>query len=264
MITDKQTNDPPSPFYADLRGKVAVVTGSSRGIGAATAKLLARNGVKVVVNGRDTSAIERVVNDISSVGGEALGYAADCTDAAALGAMREQVENAFGAVDILVAYAGGQGSPIPTVDISEAQWHQVIDLNLTAKFLSIKTFLPTMLGRCQGVIVLMSSSAGRLPSQASAAYACAEAGAIMLTKHLANEVGNANVRVNCVAPSAVRNERMEKLMSEEQLEQLSNQFPLGRIGEPEDIARATAFLVSAASSWITGATLDISGGRITV
>jgi 3-oxoacyl-[acyl-carrier protein] reductase len=100
----------------------------------------------------------------------------------------------------------------------------------------------------KGAIVIMSSSAGRVPGQVNIAYACAEAGATMLTKHLANEVAKHNVRVNCIAPSAIRNERMEKFMSEEQMAQMTKMFPLGRIGKPEDIAQATAFLVSDASA----------------
>lgn len=252
------------PVYADLEGKIAVVTGASHGIGAETARFLAANGVKVVVNGRDQTAIDSVVKDIQSNGGTAIGFAADCTDSAALAKMREKAESEFGSVEILIAFAGGLGNPQPIAKIEESKWNEIVSLNLTAKFLTVKAFLPAMIERGKGAIVIMSSSAGRLPSQANAAYACAEAGANMLAKHLANEVGKHNIRVNCVAPSAIRNERMEKFMSEEQLQEMAKLFPLGRIGEPADVAQATAFLVSDASAWITGATLDISGGRIII
>jgi len=260
---NRKTSDATNtPVYADLKGKSAVVTGGSRGIGAATARLLARNGAKVVVNGRDQSAIDSVVRYIQSNEGIAIGFAADCTDSDALAKMREKTESEFGAVEILIAFAGGLGNPQSTTKIEEKGWNEIINLNLTAKFLTVKAFLPAMIERRKGAIVIMSSSAGRLPSQANAAYACAEAGANMLAKHVANEVGKHNIRVNCVAPSAIHNERMEKFMSQEQMEQMKQMFPLGRIGEPEDVAQATVFLVSESASWITGATLDISGGRI--
>jgi 3-oxoacyl-[acyl-carrier protein] reductase len=248
--------------YADLAGKVVVVTGGSRGIGAAVCHALARIGARVVVNGNDEQAIESVVAEIRSYGGSAVGMAADCTNEAAFERMCAMTEREFGAVDVLVAYAGGYGDPKPTVEITEEWWRHALDVNLTGKFLTVKTFLPGMIARQRGAIVLMSSSAGRLPSQASAAYAAAEAGVCMLAKHLDNEVGRHGVRVNCVAPSAIRNERMQKNMTPEQQEQLAKIFPLGRIGEPRDVAQATLFIASDASSWISGITLDISGGRI--
>jgi 3-oxoacyl-[acyl-carrier protein] reductase len=110
----------------------------------------------------------------------------------------------------------------------------------------------------------MSSSAGRQPSQAAAAYAVAKAGVVMLTKHLAAELGPRGVRVNCLAPSAVLNEKMSAAMSEEQLAGMASTFPLGRIGQPDDVAAAAVFLLSEESSWITGVTLDVTGGRVIV
>lgn len=250
------------PVYADLEGKIAVITGASRGIGAATARFLARNGTKVVVNGRDQSAIDAVVQDIQSKGGTAIGFAADCTDFAALEKMREKAESEFGAVEILVANAGGLGQPKPTSELDGDGWRKVVDVNLTARFLTVKAFLPAMVARQKGAIVIMSSTAARHASLANAAYACAEAGANMLAKHLANEYGKDGVRFNCVMPSAIRGEWLESVMNAEQIAQLGKTFPLGRIGEQIDVAQATAFLVSDASAWITGVTLDIAGGRL--
>lgn len=249
------------PVYPDLKGKIAVVTGASRGIGAETALFLARNGAKIVVNGRDQTAIDSVVQDIESSGGTAIGFAANCTDSAALAKMRKKAETEFGAVEIVVAFAGGLGLPKPTSELDEAGWRKVVDVNLTAKFLTIKTFLPSMVERQKGAVAIMSSTAARHASLSNAAYACAEAGANMLAKHLANEYGKDGIRFNCIMPSAVRSEWLESVMNAEQILELGKTFPLGRIGEPIDVAQATAFLVSDASSWITGITLDIAGGR---
>jgi 3-oxoacyl-[acyl-carrier protein] reductase len=238
----------------------ALITGGSRGIGAATARLLASKGIAVAVNGRDEAAIARVVGEIRSAGGRAIAAPADCTDAAALERMRARVAAEIGAPQIRMAFAGGGGS----VEMSEAEWRTALDANLTSAFLTVRTFLPAMLEGVPGSIVLMSSTAGRAPGQASVAYAAAKAGLVMLAKHLAVELAPRGIRVNCLAPSAVRNERMERAMSKEQLARLGASFPLGRIGEPDDIARAAVFLASEESSWITGATLDITGGRVIV
>jgi 3-oxoacyl-[acyl-carrier protein] reductase len=252
------------PTYADLANKVAVVTGGSRGIGAATCRLLAQNGAKVTVNGRDEVAISSVVQEIRGSGGEAIGAAADLTDFAAVERMRRRVEEELGPADVLAAFAGGQGYLAPTEQMAEEQWRSVIDANLTATFLTVRSFLPVMIERGRGSIVTMASSAGRLPSQASAAYAAAKAGVVMFSKHVAKEVGQHGVRVNCLAPSSVLTERVRRLMPEETQRQVAAMHPLGRMGTPEDVALATLFLASESSSWITGVTLDVAGGRIMV
>jgi 3-oxoacyl-[acyl-carrier protein] reductase len=252
------------PTYPDLAGKVAVVTGGSGGIGAAACRLLAANGAKVAVNGRDETKIDAVVGEIHSDGGQAIGVVADVTAFAAVEEMRQRVEEELGPVDVLAAFAGGQGYPTPTAQMAEEQWRSVIDSNLTATFLTVRSILPGMVERGQGSIVTMASSAGRLPSQASAAYAAAKAGVVMFSKHVASEVGQHGVRVNCLAPSSVLTERVKRLMPEETQQQVAAMHPLGRMGTPDDVALATLFLASESSSWITGVTLDVAGGRIIV
>ena len=252
------------PTYADLANKVAVVTGGSRGIGAVTCRLLAENGAKVTVGGRDEAAINSVVQEIRGGGGEAIGVAADLTDFAAVERMRRRIEEELGPAEVLATFAGGQGYPTPTEQMAEEQWRSVIDSDLTATFLTVRTFLPGMIERGRGSIVTMASSAGRLPSQASAAYAAAKAGVVMFSRHLANEVGQHGVRVNCLAPSSVLTERVKRLMPEETQRQVAAMHPLGRMGTPEDVALATLFLASESSSWITGVTLDVAGGRTMV
>jgi 3-oxoacyl-[acyl-carrier protein] reductase len=178
--------------------------------------------------------------------------------------MRRRVQEELGPVDVLAAVAGGQGYPTPTEQMAEEQWRSVIDANLTATFLTVRSFLPSMIERGRGSIVTMASSAGRLPSQASAAYAAAKAGVVMFSRHVANEVGQHGVRVNCLAPSSVLTERVGRLMPEETQREVAAMHPLGRMGTPEDVALATLFLASESSSWITGVTLDVAGGRIIV
>jgi len=252
------------PTYPDLPGKVAVVTGGSGGIGAATCRLLAESGAKVAVNGRDEEAIRAVVEEVRERGGEAVGAAADVTDFAAIEQLRERVEAEFGPVDVLVALAGGGiVRPGPTAQITEEEWHSVVDGNLTATFLTLKSFLPAMIERKRGSIVTMASTAARLPSGAPAPYAAAKAGIAMLSRHVANEVGEHGVRVNCVSPSSILTERTGRLMSEDQQRQVAAMHPLGRLGAPEDVGLATLFLASeSSSSWLTGLTLDVAGGRI--
>src|SRR5690625_3635377 len=184
------------PTYPDLAGKVAVVTGSSRGIGEAVAQRLAANGVGVAVNGRDTAAIDAVVDTIRADGGRAMSVPADCTDSAALGAMRAKVEAELGPVDILVANAGGGRPPQPVTQIAEEDWHSDIERNLTSTFLTVQTYLPSMLDREHGSIITMASAAARQPGGAPIAYAAAKAGVVTFSQQVAHQVGPSGVRVN--------------------------------------------------------------------
>jgi 3-oxoacyl-[acyl-carrier protein] reductase len=251
------------PQYPDLAGKVAVVTGGSRGIGAVTCRILAANDVRVAVNGRDRSAIETVVARIRTEGGTAIGVEADCTDFAAVERMRQRVEQELGPVDVLATFAGGPGVPTPMVQLTVEQWRSVVESNLTATFLTAKSFLPGMIERRRGSIITISSSAGRLPERgAPTPYAAAKAGIQAFSRYVAAEVGEHGVRVNCLAPASILTERIQRLMPEAQQQQAAASFPLRRLGRPEDVALAVLFLASDASSWLTGVTLDVAGGRV--
>ena len=252
----------PIATYPDLENKVVVVTGGSRGIGANTALAFATNGAKVVIVGRDQIALEGVVDVATSRGARALGVVADCTNANDLTALREGVAREFGSVDIVAALAGGNGMPIETASETVEHWREVVEDNLTSTFLTVAAFLPTMLDRHYGVIVTMASAAARQAAKSSAAYAAAKAGIIAFSRHLAGEYADEGIRINCVAPSAIETERMRSWVSEEQRRALAQAFPLGRLGQPDDVSAATLFLASSASSWITGATIDISGGKL--
>jgi 3-oxoacyl-[acyl-carrier protein] reductase len=251
------------PTYPDLADKVAVVTGGSGGIGAAACRLLAKSGAKVAVNGRDETKIDSVVDEICSDGGQAIGVGADVTDFAAIERMRQQVEQELGPVDVLAVFAASGGPPPgPTAQITEEEWRSAIDGNLTSTFLTLKSFLPGMIERGNGSIVTMASSAGRVPTPAPTAYAAAKAGVVMLSWQVAGEVGKHGVRINCLAPDSILTERTRSYMSEDQVRQWAEAFPLGRMGAPEDVALATLFLASESSSWLTGVTLDVAGGKI--
>lgn len=248
--------------YPDLAGKVALVTGGSRGIGAATAAALASNGVAVTVVGRDEQALAEVTAAIESRGGRALSVAADCTVAEEVARAVSEAERHFGPVGIVAAFAGGNGMPVPTEHESAEHWRQIIDGDLTSAFLTVRAALPRMIERHCGVIVTMSSAAARQAASSAAGYAAAKAGVIAFTRHLAGEFAGRGIRANCVAPSAIENDRMRTWMTDGQRRDLGLSFPLGRLGQPSDVAAAALFLASDASSWITGATLDIAGGKI--
>jgi len=251
------------PTYPDLASKVAVVTGGSGGIGAASCRLLAANGARVAVHGRGEARIAPVVDGIDSDGGRAIGVSAEVTDFAAIEHMREHVEEALGPVEVLAAFAASGGPlPGPTVEISEEEWRDGVEGNLTSAFLTLKSFVPGMIERGRGSVVTMASSAGRVPTQAPTAYSAAKAGVVMLSRKVAEEVSPRGVRVNCLAPDSVLTERTRSYMTDDQVRQWAEAFPLGRMGTPEDVALATLFLASESSSWLTGVTLDVAGGKI--
>ncbi|WP_067621543.1 SDR family NAD(P)-dependent oxidoreductase [Alicyclobacillus acidiphilus] len=258
----KSPSIPFIPNYPDLAGKVAVVTGGSSELGAATAQALAKNGVSVAVVGREQTAIDATVSGILSKGGHAIGVAADCTVQSDVERLHDTVSKQLGSVDILAVFAGGNGMPVPTAKETVTHWREVIEANLTSTFLTISAFLTDMIERQSGAIVTMSSAAARQAAKSSAAYAAAKSGVIALSRHLAGEFSKDGIRVNCIAPSAIETDHMRSRVPEEQRKALATAFPLGRLGQPEDVAAATLFLASSASSWITGITLDIAGGKV--
>lgn len=148
------------PSYPDLSGKVAIVTGGSRGIGAETCRALAAQGAMVAVGGRDTVAVAAVVDEIVDGGGKAIGAVGDCADSGAVERIRERVEREFGPVELLAAFARGGTRPVPTHEISEQHWRATVDGNLTTTFLTVKSFVPGMIERGGGAIVTMASTAG--------------------------------------------------------------------------------------------------------
>ena len=268
---------------SSLKGKVALITGSSRGIGAAIAREFAREGASVALHGRDRAALAEVANVILSdayalrsgsdegkaphrPGGEPriIQTTGDVTNFADIEAMRAEIEKSLGPVDILVTNAGGSlTKPGPLEAISEDGWHASVNANLTATFLTIKSFLPGMKARKSGVIITMSSAAARRPHPRSPIpYAAAKAGIQMMTQHLAAQVGPDGIRVNCLAPETILTERNEQQIPNEQKTMLVDMHPIRRLGTPEDVARAAVYLASDDAGWITGIILDVSGGAV--
>jgi 3-oxoacyl-[acyl-carrier protein] reductase len=244
-----------------LAGRTALVTGASRGIGAGLARALATRGVRVVLTARDEAALESVAAEIRKNGGEAAPVVADVTDEGAVQRLRESAERRFGPATLLVACAGGGGRGGSLVEEGTDAWRSTLEANLTSAFLTLKTFLPPMYEARQGAVVLMSSTAGRQLSGASAAYAAAKAGLQSLMRQAAADGAPNGVRVNAIAPSAIVTEQL-MAQPESVREGIARGFPLGRLGQIDDVTDATLFLLSDAASWITGVTLDLAGGRV--
>lgn len=251
---------------ADLQDRVALITGSSRGIGAAIAALFAKKGARVVVHGRDTAAVENVRDQIEQEGGKAISFIADLTRYQEIEAMREHIEHVHGPIDILVANAGGSTNrPCPLEEISEENWRAALDGNLTATFLTIKSFLPGMKERGRGNIITLSSAAARRPNPGSPiAYAAAKAGIELLTKDAAAQAGPHGIRVNCIAPETIMTETNQQQIPEQIQKSLREAHPIRRLGTPDDVAKAALFLATDNSEWISGITIDIAGGSVLV
>lgn len=253
------------PTFPDLDGKVAFVTGGSRGIGKATCRLLADNGCRVAVVARSPDALAATVGEIVLAGGRAMAVEADVTHSGSLSKARARVEEDFGQVDLLFPFAGGFESFSPIWETSLEEWDEVMRMNLTSSFLALREFLPSMVERRSGSVVLMSSCSGRyLDKLTTASYAAAKAGVLMLMRHAAIEAGPHNVRINAIAPATVTTERIERIMDEEAIERTAALSPLGTMGTPEDCAAAAVYLSSDSAGWITGVTIDVAGGRVTL
>ncbi|WEK01018.1 MAG: SDR family NAD(P)-dependent oxidoreductase [Candidatus Sphingomonas phytovorans] len=254
---------PGIPTYPDLAGKTALVTGGSGGIGAETARWLAHNGVRVTVTGRDAARLDAVLRSLVSISPGHAALRADCAILADLEAARADFMRRERKLDILVAFAGGgESRPGPLEEVTEAAWRSSLDNNLTATFLTLKVFAAGLKQDGGGAAITMASTAGRAPSPAPLGYGVAKAGIIHLTQQAAQEFGPAGVRVNCISPSAILTDRTAAHMPPAVQEQVAASHPIRRLGSPADVAAMTLFLASDSAGWVTGATLDLAGGRL--
>ena len=239
--------------------KNALVTGASGGIGQAVARELARRGWGVVLHyWKNEASARRLEEEILAQGGSARRYQADLTDPAQVEALFAAAEEDFGFLEGLVNNAGTAWKGLFT-DMTLEDWRQVLDSDLTSVFLCCRRALPPMIRRKRGSIVNVSSMWGQVGASCEAAYSAAKAGVIGLTKALAKEEGPSGIRVNCLAPGVVRTP-MNGDLSPEDLAALREETPLERIGSPEEIAQAAAFLLE--NTFVTGQVLGVNGGLV--
>jgi 3-oxoacyl-[acyl-carrier protein] reductase len=241
-----------------LRTKVAIVTGGSRGIGRAIAEALAREGASVIVCSRSLEANKETAKRIEAEGGAAEAYQIDVADTDAVAALVKEIVGKFGRIDILVNNAGVTADNL-LMRLKEADWDKVVDTNLKGAFNFTKAVARTMIKQHGGKIINMTSVVGMVGNAGQANYCAAKAGVIGLTKSVARELASRNITVNCVAPGLVRT-AMTDALSDQAKEQAEGLIPLGRMGEPEDVAQAVAFLASSAADYITGEVIRIDGG----
>ncbi|MCC6626071.1 MAG: 3-oxoacyl-[acyl-carrier-protein] reductase [Chloroflexi bacterium] len=240
-------------------GRVALVTGSSRGIGRAVALRLARDGASVIVNYRTSEvAAQAVVEEIGQLGSTAIAVAGDVTEPEAADRLVEAALDRFGRLDVLVANAGITRDML-TLRMSDGDWAAVVDTNLTSVFRCCRAALRPMLRQRSGRIVTISSVIGLAGNAGQANYAAAKAGVVGLTKSLAREFGSRSITVNAVAPGFIETE-LTGVLSEAIKQRAIEMIPLGHLGTPEDIAEAVAFLASPAARYITGHVLTVDGG----
>ncbi len=249
----------------ELKDKVAIVTGSGRGIGEGIARVLGRAGAAIVVMDMNPKNAESVAEAITKEGGRALPLVANVTQEDTLEKMVQETVKQFGTLDILVNNAGIESSPKLLTDLTKAQWDKVIAVNLTGVFLCCKAVIPTMIAKGKGRIVNIGSIASlRMTFFGSAEYTASKHGVVGLTQHLAWELADHNITVNTVCPGGVLTPLMEMGTNREMRERLTKRLvPLGRFCTIEEIGRAVLFLASDQSDMITGQNLAVDGGLLT-
>ncbi len=244
-----------------LDGKVAIVTGASRGIGRATALRLAQEGAKVVVNyAGNLAAAEKTVDDIKQAGGDAILFQADVADPQAAGELVKAATAAFGRIDILVNNAGITRDNL-LVFMKEDDWDAVMNTNLKGVFNCTKAVAKTMIKQRAGRIINLTSVVGIMGNAGQTNYAAAKAGVIGFTKSAAKELAARGITVNAVAPGYITTD-MSAAIPEQAKADLAQKIPLSRLGKPEDVAEAVLFLASDAANYITGQTINVDGGMV--
>ena len=255
----------PDDFFT-LRGKTALITGASHGIGFEMACALSKAGAKAIFNASSAESVERGIRAYKEAGVEARGYLCDVTDEAAVNKMVSQIEQETGGIDILVNNAGII-KRIPMTDMSAEEFRQVIDIDLTGPFIMAKAVLPSMIAKGGGKIINICSLMSELGRETVSAYASAKGGLKMLTKNIASEYGRYNIQCNGIGPGYIATSQTAPLR-EKQPDGSPHPFdsfirartPAGRWGTPEDLAGPVIFLASAASDFVNGCILYVDGG----
>jgi 3-oxoacyl-[acyl-carrier protein] reductase len=247
---------------SNLNAKVALITGASSGIGAATARMLAANGARVAINfHQNKDGAEKTRAEIVNAGGAAIVIQADVAKSSEVDSLVKRTVDELGPIDILVNNAGSLVERLRILELTEDRWDEVIDLNLKSAFLCCRAVAASMIERKTGAIVNVSSIAGRTGGAlGSIHYSTAKGGLITFTKGLAKELAPFGIRVNAVSPGVIDTRYHEQFSTPEIMKGYVAGIPLGRVGTPEEVASVICFLASAASSYLAGETIEINGG----
>jgi NAD(P)-dependent dehydrogenase (short-subunit alcohol dehydrogenase family) len=250
--------------FFDFTGKVVLVTGASSGIGRATAELFGSCGASVALTyHKNDAGADEAVTAISSGGSRAIALQVDVTRDGEIERMVANVEQGLGPIDILVNNAGSLIERLKTLELTEARWDEVMNLNSTSAFFAAKAVIPKMLEKGSGVIVNVTSIAGRNGgAPGSIHYSSAKAALLTMTKGLAKEFANQGIRVNAVSPGVIDTPYHETFTTAETMDNLRKAIPMGREGRPEEVASVIAFLASDAASYLCGETIEINGGLL--
>ena len=242
-----------------FEGKTAIVTGGARGIGRAIVERLASEGARVLIADIDEAAGKAAAGEIGA-GAQVFGL--DVTSESSWQAAVEQATSAWGKVEILVNNAGIAGRSAPAWELSVQEWLDVINIDLTGVFLGCRAVLPGMIERGYGRIVNIASIAGKEGNPNAVPYSAAKSGVIGLTKSVAKEVATKGVIVNAITPAVIATEIL-KQVSQEHINYMTSRIPMGRVGQPKEVAALASFLCSDEVTFSTGAVFDLSGGRAT-
>ena len=246
-----------------LKNKIAIVTGSGRGIGKSTALELAKEGAKVVVSDIDIKECQNVCDEIKKIGSDAIAVKCDISKKSDVDAMIKKTMQKFQKIDILINNAGVVLTK-PFVEMTEKDWDFVLDINLKGVFLCTNAVVKQMIKQKSGKIISVASIAGEVGFMNTSAYCASKAGIINLTRGLALELSPHNINVNAIAPGVIATKMTEDMLKDKKTKEvLLASTPLGRVGQPEEIGKAAVFLASDDSNFITGHTLVVDGGWLT-
>lgn len=253
-----------SPRLTEIDGQAAIVTGAAGGIGRATALRLADAGVSIVAVDLDADALDSLAAEITAAGSQAVTLAGDVADDSLAPVAVKLALESFQRLDILVNNAGMGSEQVPTWQIDPAVWRRDLDVNLTSQFMMARAAVPVMMSAGYGRIINVASAAGMEGHALAGGYAAAKAGVVAMTKTMGKELAKSGIIVNAIAPALI-NSRMlsEPWFTDEVRDALLSRIPMGRIGEPEEVAELIAYLASPAVTFTTGHVFDLSGGRAT-